>query len=402
MLNKFQKKSITFSCFILVVGLMGMDFINPSLPYIMKALSSSEYATKYLIVVYLLGVGLSQFIYGTYSDNHGRRKAIIIALIITCLGTLLSSFSTSINQLYIFRFITGVGAGGAPVIARAIISDVCNDNIAIKKAFAYFSMSSQISPAVAPLIGALLQQAFSWRIVFVGLLFITIMAAIILFLNLRETHDIPKQKKSYFQQTLIYLDTFKNIRFIALNFASAFIFVVTIAYYSYMPFILHSYDYSPIENALVYIIYAMGIVSGSFLLAKYLSKLSSEFVFKACLLLYFTFSVLFIVAFLFIPKSLLLIFLVTATFSTLCGISAPLTLSMCMHGFTANKGAASAVQSFIKMFFTGIALMAFNFISMHSMISLMLCYFILCFLILACFYIATHCESKVFPPHLTP
>lgn len=387
MFNAFQKRSIIFSCFILVIGLMGMDFINPSLPYIMKALSTDEYATKYLIVVYLIGVGLSQFIYGTYSDNHGRRKAIIAALIITCLGILLSSFSTNINQLYIFRFVTGVGAGGAPVIARAIISDVCHDKTSIKKAFAYFSMSSQISPAVAPVAGAILQQFFNWRIVFVGLLIVTLIAVIALLLNLKETHNIPKQKKSYLQQMLIYFDTFKDIRFMALNFASAFIFVVTIAYYSYMPFILHNYNYSPIENAIVYMIYATGIVSGSFLLAKKLSELNTETVFKYCILLYFIFSIFFIVSFLLIPKSLILIILATIGFSILCGISAPLTLSICMHGFTTNKGAASAVQSFIKMFFTGIALMIFNFISMKSMTSLMLCYFILCFLVLASFYI---------------
>jgi MFS family permease len=368
---------------------MGMDFINPSLPYIMKALSTDEYATKYLIVVYLVGVGLSQFIYGTYSDNHGRRNAIIAALIITCLGILLSSFATNISQLYIFRFITGVGAGGAPVIARAIISDVCSDKITIKKAFAYFSMSSQISPAVAPVIGAILQQFFNWRIVFIGLLIVTLIATIILLLSLEETHDIPKQKKSYLQQLLIYSETFKNIRFMALNFASAFIFVVTIAYYSYMPFILHNYQYYPIENAVIYMIYAAGIVLGSFLLAKNLSALNTETILKYCILLYFVFSGLFIISFFLMPKSLILIILATIGFSILCGISAPLTLSMCMYGFTANKGAASAVQSFIKMFFTGIALMVFNFISMKSMISLMLCYLILCFLVLASFCIGT-------------
>ena len=387
MFNTFQKKSIIFSCFILVVGLMGMDFINPSLPYIMKALSTDEYATKYLIVVYLIGVGLSQFIYGTYSDNYGRRKVIIASLIITCIGISSSSFSTNINQLYIFRFITGVGAGGAPVISRAIISDVCYDKISIKKAFAYFSMSSQISPAIAPVIGAILQQFFNWRIVFVGLLVVTLIAVIVLLLNLKETHDIPQQKKSYLQQMLIYSDTFKDIKFMALNFVSAFIFVITIAYYSYMPFILHNYNYSPIENAMLYIIEAMGGVIGSLLLAKKLSELDTETVFKVCILLYFIFSIFFIASFLLLPESLILIILATIGFSILCGISAPLTLSMCMHGFTVNKGAASAVQSFIKMFFTGIALMIFNFISMKSMTNLMMCYLILSFLVLISFSI---------------
>ena len=43
-----------------------MDFINPSLPYIMQSLKANEVETKPLIVFYMLGLSISQFFYGTF------------------------------------------------------------------------------------------------------------------------------------------------------------------------------------------------------------------------------------------------------------------------------------------------------------------------------------------------
>ncbi|TDR82745.1 MFS transporter [Paludibacterium purpuratum] len=394
MLDKTQKRAILFSCIILVAGLMGMDFINPSLPYIMKSFGVSEYATKYLIVVYLLGVGVSQFYYGTFSDNHGRKRAIIIAFLIACVGVVISSFANTLDTLYIGRFITGFGAGGAPVIARAIISDVCHDQLSIKKAFSYFSMASQASPSFAPVAGGLLQQYYNWRIVFIGLLIVNIIAIAVLLRHLLETHEIPKIKKSYKEQAAIYWGTFKIVRFMAFNFASAFIFVITIAYYSYMPFILHQHGYSPIENASIYIVYAGSLVIGSLLLSSRLCKIDTSFLFKFCVASLFLTAISFFMLFSYAGDSLILIILVTILLAINCGIVSPLTLTLCMYGFSQNKGAASAVQSFVKMFFTGVALMLFNFIPMQSMMHLMVCYFIIGLLLCLCYWIGTAGSSE--------
>mgnify|MGYP000388451680 CR=1 FL=1 len=132
------------------------------------------------------------------------------------------------SMLFIARVITGIGAGGAPVVARAIISDVCSEQKSIKKAFSYFSMSSQISPSFAPLVGGALQQVFDWRMAFVGLSVVTVTAVIFLVFALKETHEIPQHAKKYKEQVSIYADLFKLKKFIAFNFASAFIFVITI------------------------------------------------------------------------------------------------------------------------------------------------------------------------------
>ncbi|PHM73623.1 multidrug resistance protein D [Xenorhabdus kozodoii] len=156
-----EQKTIFFSCFLLVIGLMTVDFFNPSLPFILKEFQVSQGSIKNLIVIYMIILGVSQFFYGSMSDRYGRKPAVIIGFMIAIIGLMLSGYSEKISQLDLSRAITAFGAASFTVISRAIIVDTFKDNSKLKKAFSYFSMSSQLSPALAPLCGGWLQQKYN-------------------------------------------------------------------------------------------------------------------------------------------------------------------------------------------------------------------------------------------------
>ncbi len=378
MLTKHQKQAVIFSCLILITGLMAMDFINPSLPYIMQSLSTTEAGTKPLIALYMIGLSLSQFFYGTFSDNHGRKKTILLSYFISFIGIIISSTSTSIGMLYLGRLINGAGNGGASVISRAIIADVCTEHRSINKAFSYFTTFGMISPTFAPILGGLIQQySNNWRWCFIALLFVTLISSIIIKMFMPETHTIPSAKNSFLEQGKLYFNLLKLRTFMFYNLISAAIYVFSIAYYAYMPFILFKLYFSPLENGILYAVYAVFLIGGSLSFGKYLNKFDSKKIFSNCCIAFLLSAIIFYFYF-YLTNSMVAIILLSIIISFICGISAPLTLSLCMHGFSSNKkGAASAVQSFIKMFFTGITLFLFNFIPLHSMTALLLCYFIL-------------------------
>lgn|GEM_PF-5558208 len=390
MLTQRQKQLVAFSYLILITGLLAMDFINPSLPYIMQSLHTNEAGTKPLIVFYMLGLSLSQFFYGTFSDNHGRKKTMLLSYIISIIGITLSITSNSITMLYFARLITGVGNGGATVIARAIISDVCTEQRSLKQAFSYFSIFGMLSPTFGPIIGGFIQQyTDSWRLCFVALLCVTIISSIIVKLFMSETHDIPVIKTSILDQGKVYVSLLKLKRFMLYNFASAAVYVFSIAYYAYMPFILYKLNFSPVETGGVYAVYAVSLILGALSLAKYFNKFDSHKVFGGCCLSFVLCSLLFYLYFYF-AYSFVALMLLSIIIAFTCGISAPLTLSLCMHGFASDrKGAASSVQGFMKMFFTGLALLLFNFIPLRSMASLLLCYIVLSIALMCLFIVNT-------------
>ncbi|MCC2625390.1 MAG: hypothetical protein K0R14_1263 [Burkholderiales bacterium] len=378
-LTLIQKHLVAFAYLILVTGLLAMDFINPSLPYIMQSLHTDETSTKPLIVFYMFGLSISQFFYGTFSDNYGRKTTMLISYGISIAGILLSVMSGSIAMLSIARFITGAGNGGATVISRAIISDVCVDSRSLKQAFSYFSIFGMMSPTFGPIIGGFIQQyTSSWRLCFVMLLCVTLASAIVIKKFMIETHIIPTVKTSLLDQGKIYLSLLKLKRFMLYNFASAAVYIFSIAYYAYMPFILFKLNFSPVQNGEIYSVYAIALVLGALSLAKFLNKFDSRWVFALCCVSFMLTSLSFFVYFYF-SYSFAALILVSILIAFTCGISAPLTLSLCMHEFTegSSKGAASSVQGFMKMFFTGVALLLFNVIPLHTMANLLVCYVVL-------------------------
>ena len=355
------QRMIFLSCLILIIGLMAMDFINPSLPYIMKNLSASQNATKGLMVTYILAMSVAQLFYGTYSDNYGRRRAILLAFAIAIIGFIFSALSRNILMLYAARFITAMGMAGTTVISRALIADVCHDEQTIKKAFGYFAMFSQISPAMAPFFGGIIQHYASWRASFFALAFINLGTLIFLYKMMPESHNIPAIKKLLYEQLRTYFNLMKIRRFMLFSLLSSLVMTYTLGYYSFTPFIFHNMGVNAIVNGLMCIPYAIGLTSGACTLSMVLYHFDSEktvFVSMCCYLVFFI--VMSILTFFYINLFIIGVFAFTVGF--LSGIAAALTLSLCLQGFHTDRGAASAVQAFIRYFFTGLGLLCCNFI----------------------------------------
>lgn len=362
---------IFLSCLILIVGLMAMDFINPSLPYIMKNLSASQNATKGLMVVYILAMSFAQLLYGTFSDNYGRRRAILIGFMVAIVGFILSALSKNIQMLYVARFITALGLAGSPVIARALIADVSHDHQSLKKGFAYFAMFSQLSPALSPSLGGIIQHYASWRISFFSLGFITFATLIFLYKIMPESHTIPAVKTLVSQQLLIYLRLLTLRYFMVFCVLSSLTMTFTLGFYSLMPFIFHHMGINALINGLMSFPYASGVVLGAFGLSTFFYAFDSEKTFKFmifCMLILFMITLIITVFYL----NLLVIGVFAFIMGFMCGNMSALSMSLSMQGFQSNIGAASAIQAFIRYFFAGLGLLCCNFIELKYFYQLVL------------------------------
>ncbi len=371
-MNRRQKKGLFISCFLLVSGLMAVDFFNPSLPYMMKDLQASQGEIKTLIVIYMSVLGIAQFIYGSYSDRKGRKRPILISFGIACAGLLCSAIARDITMLYAARVLTAMGTAGCTVISRAIIVDVFNDARLLKKAFSYFAMSSQISPALAPLLGGLIQQSYGWRYSFICLAVITLLSFIFLLIFMEETYFPQVKGEGYL---IAYKLLIRDFKFVSYSLCSALVFVFTIGYYSISPFAFYALGYSPVENSLFYLSYSAAILAGSWLMGGALNDVSSQRLYLCTLLLYSTtFFMFFLLDF---DKSPFLILLFSFMVGFISGICAPLTLVLSMGGIEINKGAASALQGGIKMLFTGIFMLLFNFTQIKKFSDMLIVFAIL-------------------------
>jgi EmrB/QacA subfamily drug resistance transporter len=163
----------------------------------LKGLDQQAWVTT----AYLITSTISVPIYGKLSDLFGRRPLFIFGIAVFLIGSLASSFSTSMLMLAGFRAIQGIGAGALMSIPLAIMGDMLAPRERAKYQgyfFAVFGVSSLIGPLIGGLFAGANEILFvtGWRWVFLINLPIGIIALlmVIAFLHLPkfERHAKPR------------------------------------------------------------------------------------------------------------------------------------------------------------------------------------------------------------------
>jgi EmrB/QacA subfamily drug resistance transporter len=120
---------------------------------------------------YLITSTISTPLYGKLSDIYGRKPWFIVAISIFLLGSLASSFATSMYMLAGFRAFQGVGAGGLMSLALTTIGDIVppRERARYQGYFlAVFGTSSVLGPVVGGFLAGQSQilHIAGWRWVF--------------------------------------------------------------------------------------------------------------------------------------------------------------------------------------------------------------------------------------------
>src|SRR5690606_31484074 len=108
-------------------GLLGpftIDMYLPSFPTIVEDYETTASLVQVSLTTCLLGLGLGQLIIGPMSDVQGRRKPLLIFLIMYLIASVICAFAPSIYLFIVGRFLQGFAAAGGLVISRAIVRDI--------------------------------------------------------------------------------------------------------------------------------------------------------------------------------------------------------------------------------------------------------------------------------------
>lgn len=122
-LSAFQRRIIAL-CFI-IVALDGMDialmgFIAPALR---SAWQISSHQLGMAIGAALIGLALGAMFAGPLADRYGRRWIIISSVFFFGLWTLATAMAQNIEQMMLFRLLTGLGLGAAMPNVGTLVSE---------------------------------------------------------------------------------------------------------------------------------------------------------------------------------------------------------------------------------------------------------------------------------------
>lgn len=125
----------------------------------------------WVTTAYMITSTITTPIYGKLSDLFGRRPLYLFGIVVFILGSLFSSFSTSMIMLAAFRAFQGIGAGALMSLPMAIMGDMLAPRERAKYQ-GYFLAVFGISSVLGPLTGGLFAGAeeilwiTGWRWVF--------------------------------------------------------------------------------------------------------------------------------------------------------------------------------------------------------------------------------------------
>ena len=96
--------------------------LTPAIPTLIKEFNITYSTSSWILTIYLLTGAVTTPIAGKLSDIYGKKKVLLIILIIYITGVSIAGFSTNISILLIARALQGVGISMFP-IAFSIIRD---------------------------------------------------------------------------------------------------------------------------------------------------------------------------------------------------------------------------------------------------------------------------------------
>jgi DHA1 family bicyclomycin/chloramphenicol resistance-like MFS transporter len=214
-----------------MLGPFSIDTFLPSFPAIQRDFAVSTLELQQTLSVYLATFAVMTLFHGALSDSFGRRPVILACLALYTIASIGCFLAQSFPQLLLFRAAQGLSAGVGWVVGRAIVRDAFSGHDA-QRLLSLITMIFGIAPAIAPVIGGWLQDAFGWHAVFVFLSLYGALQLATCWLALPETHP-PQARQPFAAAPLLrnYLTMLRHPRMvllcfsIALNFSAFFLYV---------------------------------------------------------------------------------------------------------------------------------------------------------------------------------
>lgn len=203
--NRYRM-SLIVALFVIFMDFMGFALVWPIFPPMLfdNSLPLLPVDTSVNVRGFLLGflvslAPLAQFfssaVWGTVSDNWGRKKPLQLSLIVSCIGTLLAFIGVYLCNLWIIllsRILGGLASGNFSIVQAAIV-DMSTPEEKTKN-FGLFGMMVGLGFTLGPLMGGLF-SSYSYSTPFLISAFLALLNLLAAYLFFQETLHYPTHKR---------------------------------------------------------------------------------------------------------------------------------------------------------------------------------------------------------------
>ncbi len=145
-----------------VLGIAGTDLVLPAVPSLPALLGGSLAQAQLVLAFFTAGAACGLVFFGELGSRLDQRLLLVASLLAYGAISALCCLSTSLPALIGLRFLQGAAGAAAAVFAPGIVRALYGDTGAVS-ALGLLGSVEALTPALAPIAGLWLLEAFGWR-----------------------------------------------------------------------------------------------------------------------------------------------------------------------------------------------------------------------------------------------
>ncbi|WP_089088296.1 MDR family MFS transporter [Secundilactobacillus pentosiphilus] len=175
----------TFSTF------LTSTMLTTAFPTLMKSFLISANTVQWLTTGFMLMMGITIPITGFFLQRFDSRKLYLSAILIFSVGTIMCLFATDFGVILVGRLIQGAGVGITAPVYQTIMTSIFPPSQR-GTAMGTAGMVIGLAPAIGPTLSGWILMHYSWRMLFLSILPISLLVVIMGWFTLRKV--LPTRK----------------------------------------------------------------------------------------------------------------------------------------------------------------------------------------------------------------
>ena len=341
--------------FLAMLAPFSIDTYLPSFPDIAREFQASPLYLQQTLSFYLAAFAGMTLVYGPLSDTFGRRRVILWGLVTYVLTSIGCWLAPDAHWLLLMRVGQGLSASAGIVVGRALIRDAFA-GVQAQKVMAQVMLVFAVAPAIAPIIGGYLHDAFGWRSVFAFLTLLGLAIWLWTALALPETLPVAGRQSIHPRSVATsYWGALTNGRFmalvaiVALNFGGVFLYIAV------SPAIVYQHLRLGVDDfGVMFVPFVGGMMVGTYISGRIAGRVTHAHAVDAAYVIMIAAAAANLLAALWLPVSPWTVVAPGALYAVGMALAMPNLTLLALDLYPSHRGLASAVQSFGQMSFNAL------------------------------------------------
>ena len=256
---------------------LATDMYVPAFPDVARDLGTSATAVQLTLTTFFTGMAVGQLVGGPVSDQRGRRGPLLVAVVVVLLASVACALAPTITVMAVTRFVQGLAGGWAMVIGRAVVVDLATGHQLVRSLNLVQGVGG-VAPILAPLLGGVVLQLWTWRAPFWVIAVITAVTLVVVWFVVPESLPVadrhPGGLGAFARAAREVLGNREYVGYLVVCSAAM---VALFAYVATSAFVLRSMNgMSPIAYSVSFAANAVGMTVASLVSARLAGRVATR------------------------------------------------------------------------------------------------------------------------------